>query len=273
MNYEQDYLDLVNLVLRTGTDRQSRAGDTVHVFGTVLQVHGLSAGKFPVLTTRKMHLPGIVGELAAFIRGTTTVAGFKDLGCNYWDANAAAWVGNKGVPVEKHRVGNIYGAKWRNFYGVDQLERLVYGLKFDPLSRRHLLTTYDPSETFQCLPPCHLLAQFNVTNDAALDCIVYMRSVDLILGLPSDVVLYSLLLALLAKECRYKTGNLVFMMGDTHIYKNHIEQFVQPQLKRVFFEAPQFVLNQDTNLFSFQPSDLSLIDYKYHDSIKYSFNV
>ena len=273
MNYEEVYLDLVNTVLENGEGRKTRAGDTIALFGTQLAIHDLSKGHFPVLTTRRMYLPGIVGELAAFIRGATTVAEFKEFGCNYWDMNAATWSENAGICPENHVVGNIYGAKWRNFHGVDQLRELVENLKFNPMSRRHLLTTYDPSETYHCLPPCHLMAQFNVTNDNALDCIVYMRSVDLILGLPSDVVLYSLLLVLLAKECDYSVGKLVFMLGDTHVYTDHIALFETTQRRRHILPLPSWRLHEDTQLFDFLPSDFQLVDYKHHDPIKYTFNV
>ena len=221
MSFEQGYMKLLEDVQQYGEMRPSRAGNTIGVFGAKLEIASLAFGDFPLLTARKMFYKPVLGELAAFLLGATDVAVFKMFGCNYWDANAAVWSGNLGCPVEEHEVGQIYGAKWRDFHGVDQIRKLVDGINSDPHSRRHLITAYDPSETYQCLPPCHLMAQFSVRSDNSLDCIVYMRSVDLCLGLPSDVILYAALLILVAKETDCSCGVLTFMFGDAHIYENH----------------------------------------------------
>jgi len=228
--------------------------------------------QFPILTTRKIFWKPVLGELAAFLRGATDLKTFQELGCNYWDANAASWYDNAGIPKENWNVGNIYGVKWRNFHGRNQLRDLVHGLKTEPTSRRHVLTTWDPSETWQCLPPCHLLAQFNVSNDGYLDCIVYMRSVDLCLGLPSDIILYAALTILVAHECGYKPGSLTFFTGDTHIYKNHIETFYR-QLSSPEHPLPVWYLNEETSLNAFLPEHLNLVCYQHGDKLEYPFSV
>jgi thymidylate synthase len=205
------------------------------------------------------------------VRGCEAVLEFRDWGCNYWDANAKAWLANKSLSPDQWRVGKIYGGQWRDFNGTDQLRNLVHNLKFDPGSRRHLLTTYNPAELDQaCLPPCHLLAQFNVDRDV-LDCIVYMRSVDLCVGLPSDYILYATLLALLAKECGYTAGALTFMLGDTHVYANHVVEWHR-QSSRSMHPLPTFVLDPSASVLEFKPEDIQLNDYTHHDQIKYAFN-
>jgi thymidylate synthase len=236
-----------------------------------MSVMDMTHGDFPILTTRKMHIAGIAGELAAFLRGATTLKEFKDFGCNYWDANAAAWHANKGVPVEAQRVGHIYGAQWRYFgaSGVNQIAMLQEGLVNNPFGRRHLLTTYDPSTLDDgCLPPCHLLTQFNVTNEQKLDAIVYMRSVDLCLGLPTDVALYAMLLILTAQSTGYTPGRLAFMMGDTHVYHAHSDM-LQVQVLRDIGIPCQWKLDENSSLDDFKPEHFELVGYNPQPAIKY----
>ena len=274
--FEQDYCNLVTKAVMQGALRQSRVGFTRSLFGTTLQIDCLEQGHFPILTQRKIFTIGVLGELAAFLLGAEDLQAFKDAGCNYWDANAAAWAPNKGVPVAEQRVGRIYGAQWRAWPGVqgtmDQVEALVRGLQQDPYSRRHLLTTYNPAELSEgCLPPCHLLAQFNVRTSRELDCIVTMRSVDLCLGLPSDIILYATLLLLLCNETGYTPGKLTFMLGDTHIYCNHIDQF-QVHTQRPMHPLPTFKFKASSSINNFVATDLELISYQHSGVLSYALN-
>ena len=267
-SYEKSYIDLLNQTLEFGSKRPSRVGTTVSTFGAMISIYDLHENKFPILTQRRVFYKGVLGELAAFLRGATELFEFKQFGCNYWDDNAAKWSYNQGADISDYSVGAIYGAKWRHFHGVDQLRRLVTSIQAEPYGRRHLLTTYDPSETWQCLPPCHLLAQFYCADDKKLNCMVYMRSVDLCLGLPSDVILYSVLLMLVCNETNYKPGTLSFTLGDCHIYENHIdlwkEQREKPQL-----ELPTWNLNPAATLKSFVPSDFELVNYQHGEKFEY----
>jgi len=271
LRYEMSYLGLMSQIITGGEMRGSRVGPTSQMFGAVLPILDLTRGEFPVLTTRRMHIAGIMGELAAFLKGATKLSEFKELGCNYWNDNAAKWEGNRHRNPEDWLVGNIYGAQWRRFgkHGIDQIEMLQEGLVKDPQGRRHVITTYDPS-TFgeACLPPCHLLTQFSVANDGTLDCAVYMRSVDLCLGLPADVVLYAVLLCLVAQSTGYKPGRIAFMMGDTHVYHAHSESALD-QLERQILAPVRYWLNPSATLDSFKPADFKLVDYNFHESIKY----
>jgi len=274
--FEIDYCNLVTNVIRHGAHRPSRAGYTLSMFGAALQVTCLEDGLFPILTQRKIFPLGVLGELAAFLQGATDLQEFKNAGCNYWDANAAAWELNQGLPPSEQFVGRIYGAQWRAWTSeqgtVDQIERLVYSLQQDPYSRRHLLTTYNPAELDDmCLPPCHLLAQFNVRTTKQLDCIVTMRSVDLCLGLPSDIILYATLMLLLCNETGYTPGKLTFMLGDTHIYRDHIDTF-QEHAQRPRHVLPKFKLNPLATVNNFQAADLELINYNHSGVLNYEFH-
>ena len=267
--FENEYLKLCAAVLTGGELRTSRVGNTTQMFGAALPIMDLPRGEFPLLTTRKMAMKGITGELAAFLEGATSLQRFKDLGCNYWDDNAAAWGPNKGKMYRYMSVGKIYGAQWRDFNGTDQIAMLLDSLLNNPFSRRHLLTTYDPSALDDmCLPPCHLLTQFNVTTDGKLDAIVYMRSVDLCLGLPTDVALYALLLILTAQSTGYKPGRLAFMMGDTHVYHKHSDM-LQVQLAREVTTPCGWKLSEHATLDNFHPDMFELVDYNPQDRINY----
>ena len=271
-DYEARYTALVNRVIQQGRTRNSRAGPTRQLFGTMLDVGELSDG-FPILTSRRMYPNGVWGELAAFLQGAVRLDEFKKLDCNYWDANAKAWGYNKDLLPESLLVGKVYGAQWRNFNGLDQLRQLVEGLKNDPFGRRHLLTTYNPAEIhLGCLPPCHLLAQFNVTVDERLDCCVYMRSVDLCLGLPSDVILYATLVELLCADSELSPGKLVFMLGDTHIYENHIVRWLHQQMRCTYL-LPSLILDKGLSVFNFTNTGIALHGYVHNDGIPYTFNV
>lgn len=266
--FELDYIRLVNGVIDRGNTRPSRVGPTYSVFGAALTIDDLKEDRFPLITQRQFFYKGVFGELAAFIRGATDLSIFKKFGCNYWDDNAAKWSANYMLTKDQHRVGNIYGAKWRNFNGVDQLRNLLDGLRKDPYSRRHLLTTHDPSEQWHCLPPCHLTAQFYCDKYNRLACCVYMRSVDLCLGLPSDIALYAALLILIAREVDLKPGALTFMFGDAHVYVQHVDTW-KAQRKQHTFPLPRWELFPETDIFNFEPQQLEILNYKHGEKLGY----
>ena len=269
--YELDYIELVDRVCHDGDIRQTRSGPTRSIFGTSLRIDSLRQHYFPILTQRKIFYQGVLGELAAFVRGATDLATFKGFGCNYWDMNAAAWPPNTGKEKDDMELGPIYGSQWRSFNGIDQLVDLLYSLRAIPDSRRHLLSTYNPYDLpDMCLPPCHLLAQFNV-HDGELDCCVTMRSVDLMLGLPSDVVLYATLLIILAAHADLEPGSLIFQMGDTHIYENHVTTW-SLQVERPIYNLPDYTLDK-TGVLDFIPTNLRIHSYQNAGVLSYAFNV
>lgn len=272
-SYELDYLDLVNEVITQGQYRECRNGETRALFGKTLVIKELNKGLFPILTTRRIYYKGVLGELAAFLRGATKIGTFKAFGCNYWTANAKDWPPNSGVPEDEMSIGQVYGAQWVNWRdsGFNQLETVMQNLYADPHGRRHVVTSYDPLAK-SCLPPCHLLMQFFSNHDGKLDIVVYMRSVDLIHGLPSDVVLYAGLLALVANHVSMLPGTITFMLGDTHIYENHVKTFLEEQYEERIHVPPAYSVSAN-EVFNFMPEMFSLLDYKFGKTISYPFNV
>lgn len=270
------YKDLILRVLREGTSNQSRAGDTVYKFGESISFD-LNVG-FPIVTARKIDYEQAFGELAAFIQGATSKAEFKKYGCNYWDTTKGPWTDNDDL------LGYIYGAQWRSFNGasgcVDQLKRLIDGLRAEPQSRRHILTTWQPAELhLMALPPCHIMAQFDVNPDGMLwhggmlSCAVYMRSVDIMLGLPYDIILYALLTHLLAEECGYGVKDLHFFFGNAHIYKNHITSGnVDELLYRQTYALPRLTLDCP-NILNFHPAEAQLDGYVSNGPLKFELNL
>lgn len=263
------YKELLDEVLEYGELRPSRVGDTYSLFGRSL-LFNLQNG-FPIVTSRKIHWRPVLGELAAFLRGASHVMDFKAWGCNYWDADAARW-GRSG------ELGRIYGVQWREWTNsrgevTDQLRNLVNGLTADPFGRRHIITAWNPGELADmALPPCHLLAQYRVSSTGLfLDCIVYMRSVDLCLGLPSDIVLYAALQHLVAVEIRLQPRNLTFMLGDAHIYANHALQWQQVQSAVPMQQLPIWHLKHG-GLFDFDPTAVDLIRYTHGPALQYKLN-
>ena len=279
---EENYFRLLMQTALGGDSRPSRAGPTVGRFGVTYNIDCLRHGCFPLFTTRQIFYKPVLGELAAFLQGATDLDAFQTYGCNYWDANTKNWPGTNG---SKTYTGRIYGAQWRNWRTpdgeeIDQLRYLVDGLKNDPYGRRHIVTAWNPGELKDmCLPPCHDFFQCYVQAAEEeedelgyLHMGVHMRSVDLCLGLPSDIVLYSALQLLIAKEVGLRPGALGWWLGDAHIYKNHLEPLAT-QLKRTPRPLPTFELAAEANLDNFEPQHLTIKDYDHAGTLKYEFNV
>ena len=268
MSWERDYLRLVQRVIDEGYLAESRAGATHSVPGAMLKVP-LDQG-FPLLTTRKMYPAGVIGELAGFVRGAEDLKTYEDFGCKYWHDNAAAWSFNQDLAVEDWQIGRSYGAIWRDFGGVDQLTKVIEGIRSDPLGRRHVVSAWDPAAQ-ACLPSCHIMFQF-YARGGELHCCVMMRSVDLCVGLPSDVVLYALLTALVAKDTCLRPASLTFFFGDCHVYQNHVKEFLTKQAIRPIQKSPTLVLAEEASTLTFTPSMAEIKDYHHCEAIKYQFN-
>lgn len=268
MDWERDYLNLVERVITTGYYGDSRAGPTYALPGESIKIP-LDQG-FPMLTTRRMFPAGVIGELAAFVRGAEDLATYEKYGCMYWSENAANWVANANLPRAEWKVGKSYGSLWRDFHGVDQLKAIMSSLQYNPDSRRMVVSAWDPSAE-ACLPSCHLLFQL-YTREGELHCMVMMRSVDLCVGLPSDIILYALLTNLVAKDTGLKAKSLTFFFGDTHVYENHVELFMNYQRIVEPKESPTLLLAPGCTTLDFVPSDVQILDYQHGPVIKYPFN-
>lgn len=257
--YEQKYADLVRRIKTNGERRETRNAPTVALFGETLVVDELMYGFFPILHGRHIYYRGVLGELAAFLRGPKHLADFERFGCNYWKL----WAEENGdINVD-------YGNKWRDFNGVDQLGEVVKLIETNPTSRRILVSGWDPASVpHTSLPCCHLLYQWFVHNDGRLDMTFYMRSVDVMVGLPSDVVLAAALNCHIAAITGLKPGRLIFMLGDTHIYESHLDLSRDYLIGAVQFGHMQSKYSyetEDKHYSSFYPNKLILPSY---DSLK-----
>ena len=268
----KQYLDLVKHVLKNGELKEDRTGTgTKSVFGYQMRFD-LSEG-FPMVTTKKLHLKSIIYELLWFLKGDTNIKYLKENGVNIWNA----WADSKGD------LGPVYGFQWRNWNndGIDQIKNLIYDLKKNPNSRRHLVSAWNPSvlpdtsKSFEtnvangkaALPPCHAFFQFHVIN-GKLSCQLYQRSADIFLGVPFNIASYSLLNLMIAQVCNLKPGDFVHTFGDAHIYSNHFEQ-MKLQLTREPRTLPTIKMNnQIKDIFDFKFEDFSLENYNPHPHIK-----
>ncbi|MEN5051822.1 thymidylate synthase [Brevundimonas naejangsanensis] len=258
---EWQYLNLLRDILDNGVRRDDRTGTgTLGVFGRQMRFD-LSKG-FPLLTTKKLHTRSIFIELLWFLRGETNIAWLKDNGVSIWDE----WADAEGD------LGPVYGKQWRswaapNGSSIDQIAKLVHGLKTNPNSRRHIVSAWNPADVDDmALPPCHCLFQFFVA-DGRLSCQLYQRSADVFLGVPFNIASYALLTHMLAKVVGLEPGDFVHTFGDAHLYLNHLEQ-AELQLSRAPLPLPTLTVADKDDLFGFELSDFVLNDYQSWPHIK-----
>jgi thymidylate synthase len=275
----QNYLHLMSKILDTGELREDRTGvGTISLFGEQLR-YDLNAG-FPAVTTKKLAWKAMVSELLWFLEGSSDerrlaeiLYGTRDPNKKtIWTANANAdyWKSKARYPGD---LGRVYGVQWRRwktskgYVVVDQVQQLIDGLKNDPTSRRHILTAWNPGELDQmALPPCHMFAQFYVSNNK-LSCFMHQRSCDMFLGVPFNIASYSLLTHILARECNLGIGEFIWSGGDCHIYANHVDA-VRQQLIRPTRALPVLSIREGRAIGEYEVDDFKLIGYDPHDSIK-----
>ena len=256
------YHDLLNRVLKEGTEKSDRTGTgTLSVFGHQMRFD-LSAG-FPVVTTKKVHLRSVIAELFWFLRGSTNVGWLQERGVTIWDE----WADEHGD------LGPIYGYQWRSWPApdgsyVDQIERVVTSIRENPDSRRHIVSAWNVADVDEmALPPCHTLFQFYVAEDK-LSCQLYQRSADVFLGVPFNIASYALLTHMMAQVCDLRVGDFVQTLGDAHLYLNHIEQ-ARLQLEREPRQLPTLRLNPEKrDLDQFDLDDVEVVRYDPHPAIR-----
>lgn len=258
----RQYLELMRHVLEHGDRKTDRTGTgTLSVFGWQMRFR-LQDG-FPLLTTKKLHTRSIIHELLWFLQGDTNIRYLKDNGVSIWDE----WADEKG------ELGPVYGKQWRRWETadgttVDQITKLVEGIKRNPDSRRHIVSAWNPGEVDRmALPPCHALFQFYVAN-GRLSCQLYQRSADIFLGVPFNIASYALLTHMVAQVCELEPGDFVWTGGDCHLYLNHLEQ-TREQLSREPRALPTLKINPAVkDIFGFHFEDFSLEGYDPHPHIK-----
>ncbi len=247
--------------------RKTRNATARSYFGAHLIVDDLRTNHFPLLLGRKLFYNGILGEFAAFIRGPQSVKDFEIQGCNYWKG----WASAKGKLVLD------YGNAWIDFNGVNQLKELVNGLKKDPMGRRHIISSWRPDRLKDLsLPCCHYAYQWYVTDKKELEMIWIQRSVDTMVGLPSDIVLAAVWNILLAQTVGLKPGRLNFMLGDVHVYESHlieVETYLKQMQNAHLMPKPTWNLDEKATVFNFVPNMLEIIDYKPQPAIKFKLEI
>lgn len=263
----KQYLDLLEDIMANGHDKGDRTGTgTRSVFGRQTRFD-LSQG-FPLLTTKKLYLRGIIHELLWFLNGDTNTKYLVDNNVHIWDE----WADENGD------LGHIYGYQWRSWPTpdgryIDQIKEIIDTIKNNPNSRRIIVSAWNVGELDKmALPPCHCLFQFYVA-DGKLSCQLYQRSCDTFLGVPFNIASYALLTMMVAQVCDLEPGEFVHTYGDLHIYNNHFDQ-VKEQLSRTPRALPKMKINPEVkDIFSFKYEDFELVGYDPYPAIKAPISV
>ncbi len=258
----REYLDLMQRVLDEGVERSDRTGTgTLSVFGHQMRFD-LEAG-FPLVTTKKVHLRSVFGELLWFLRGDTNVSWLQERGIHIWDE----WADPDG------NLGPVYGHQWRSWptpegRHVDQIRGVVDAIRREPNSRRHLVSAWNVADLpDMALAPCHALFQLYVA-DGRLSCQLYQRSADVFLGVPFNIASYALLTHMVAQVTGLRVGDFVHTLGDAHLYLNHLEQ-AWIQLGREPRPLPRLELNQAVrDIDGFDLDDITVVGYDPHPGIR-----
>lgn len=269
----REYLDYLKYVLDNGVLTKNRTGvDTIACSGYMLS-HDMSEG-FPLLTTKKMGIKNIASELEMFIKGITSKKFLQDRGNKIWNE----WCNPKKVPyghdaetLEKMAaeddLGPIYGYQWVSFNGDkekgNQLKNVIETVKKDPTSRRLIVSAWNPLQLDEmALPPCHLGFELLCYPESTkMDLIWVQRSCDSFLGVPYDLASYALLLTLICKETGYKPGKVIGMLGNCHIYVNHLD-VVKEQLARTPHRLPTIEIGNWKSIWDWRYTDVRLIGYE-----------
>jgi thymidylate synthase len=257
----QTYLDFMRHVRDHGHAKDDRTGTgTLSVFGYQMRFD-LARG-FPLLTTKRVHTKSIIHELLWFLQGDTNIAYLKANGVRIWDE----WADANGD------LGPVYGAQWRSWptpdgKSIDQLAAVVADIKRNPDSRRLIVSAWNVGEIPRMkLPPCHAFFQFYVA-DGSLSCQLYQRSADIFLGVPFNIASYALLTHMVAQQCDLLPGDFIWVGGDCHLYRNHLEQ-VETQLARAPYPLPSLVIKRrPPTLFDYTFEDIEIVDYRHHPTL------
>ena len=293
----KQYLDLLDKIMREGVVKGDRTGTgTRSIFGHQMRFD-LEEG-FPLLTTKRVFLKGVIRELLWFLAGDTNIKYLADNGVHIWDNDAYRYYNELCVrhgvlpvteeaflaaaregtdsPIDGYAFGDlnhVYGYQWRSWPrpvggGIDQIRQVVDTIKRNPDSRRMIVSAWNVAEVEDmALPPCHVLFQFYVA-EGRLSCQLYQRSADTFLGVPFNIASYALLTMMIAQECGLRAGEFVHTLGDTHLYLNHLEQ-AREQLSRTPRPLPRMRLNPDVkSVFDFRYDDFTLEGYDPWPAIK-----
>lgn len=285
---ELQYINLIKHILENGISKDDRTGvGTLSIFSYNMTFNLRES--FPLLTTKKVYWKGVVEELLWFISGSTNSNVLKEKGVKIWEGNSSReFLDSRGLShYDQGDIGAGYGFQWRHFgakytnmydsyegQGIDQLKDVIYKIKNTPDDRRIIMSAWNPTDLDKmALPPCHIFVQFWVdSNKKELHSQMYQRSCDVGLGVPFNIASYSLLTCIIAKLCNLTPGDFHYCMGDTHIYKNHIDA-MKLQITRDPYDFPKIKIKDITDIDNIKFDDIELIDYKYYENIKMNMAV
>ena len=282
---ENQYLHLINDILNEGEMICGRNGNAKTVYGSSMHF-SLENKTIPLLTTKKVAWKTCLKELLWFIKGSTNNDELINENVKIWEGNGSRdFLDSRGLThYRENDLGPVYGHQWRFFNadytscdddysgkGVDQLQNIIDMLK-DPKqrsSRRMIMSAWNPCQLNKmALPPCHVLAQFNVLSGNKLSCSLYQRSGDVGLGVPFNIASYSFLTHILATHCGLEAHDFIYHLGNCHIYDDHIEALSE-QVKRTPYVFPKLTISsKKTNINDYEVSDFIIEDYKFHSAIK-----
>ena len=283
---ENQYTDLIKRILEKGSEEQSRNGTVLSVFGNSMRF-SLQNGTVPLLTTKKVAWKTCFKELMWFVKGSTSNDELRAKKVYIWNDNSSReFLDSRGLTNNREGdLGPVYGHQWRHFNapyencdtnysgkGVDQLQNIINELK-DPAkrtSRRLVMSAWNPVQLDEmALPPCHILAQFNVREGKYLSCALYQRSGDVGLGVPFNIASYSFLTHIIAKHCDLIADEFVYFLGNAHIYEDHIEP-LKTQITQTPFSFPKMAIkNKYDEIERYTLDDIEWIEeYKHHQTIK-----
>jgi thymidylate synthase len=285
--FDAEYNKLIDIVTNDGHWKFNKRTDiNCLTFHSEKAVYDLSTGFFPAITTKKFIFKAMVAELLGFIRGYNNAGQFRELGCNFWDANAnetESWLKNpnrKGVD-DLGRIYGVQGRHWRKPNGeeVDQFKDVYEKISKGIDDRRLIINYWNPGELEEmALPPCHDFYQFHLYDlgdDRVLDLSMYQRSNDIPLGTPVNIASSSLLLLLMCRITNCVPGKFTHFMGDLHVYENQLD-LLSEQRERIPYVPPKIEINESiTSLWDLEtwvtPSSFKLIDYEHHPAISFPF--
>ena len=276
---EQGYINLLKNILENGSERIDRTGvGTISLFAPNSLKFDLSNNTLPLLTSKRVPIKTVIKELLWFLKGDTDAKLLQEQNVHIWDGNSTReFLDNRNLDYPEGIFGPVYGWQWRHFGaeynvdyadtskittqigGFDQITYIEHLLKNDPYSRRIFMTAWNANDLDKMsLTPCHVSCQFYV-SDGYLSCHMYQRSVDTFLGLPFNIASYAILTHIFAKKCNLKAKELTISFGDTHIYKNHIDQ-VKMLFDRELYDFPTMEL--DDSIISKDYNQIHIDDFK-----------
>lgn len=283
---ENQYLNLLDDILSSNSEFVGRNGKTLSIYGSAMRF-SLENNTIPLITTKKVAWKTCLRELLWFIKGQTNNKLLKEQNVHIWDANGSReFLDSRGLQNNNEDdLGPIYGFQWRHFNaeyvscdtdytnkGIDQLKEVIKTLKDPKLrnSRRMIISAWNPCQlNSMALPPCHIMMQFNVTNNNKLSCSMYQRSNDEACGTCFNIASYSFLTHLLAIHCDLEPYEFIYYKGNCHIYEEHISN-IKIQLQRQPYEFPTLqILNKRENIEDYNIDDFKVCNYKYHSPLEY----